>query len=105
MKLKLYKYSWEIICSNSILINNIFFSKSQIVQDGEDELHIPQRFHLSFQHIDSHGAYILDTSEYIYIYIGKAISDHFVENVFNVPTFSALPYDSVNIKINLNKEI
>jgi hypothetical protein len=87
------------------LINNIFFSKSQIVQDGEDELHIPQRFHLSFQHIDSHGAYILDTSEYIYIYIGKAISDHFVENVFNVPTFSALPYDSVNIKINLNKEI
>ncbi len=74
-----------------------FLFKSQIVQDGEDELHIPQRFHLSFQHIDSHGAYILDTSEYIYIYIGKAISDHFVENVFNVPTFSALPYDSVNI--------
>ena len=65
------------------------------MQDGEDELHIPQRTHLSFQHIDSHGAYILDTSEYIYIYIGKAISDHFVQSVFNVPTFSALPLDSV----------
>ncbi|CAF1303782.1 unnamed protein product [Adineta ricciae] len=71
--------------------------KSQIVQDGEDELHIPQRVHLSFRHIDSHGAYILDTSEYIYIYIGKAISDHFVQNVFNVPTFSALPFDSYSL--------
>lgn len=79
---------------------SLFFSQSQIIQDGEDELHIPQRFHLSFQHIDSHGAYILDTSEYIYIYIGKAISDHFVQNVFNVATFSALPYDSVRYKQN-----
>ncbi|CAF2797756.1 unnamed protein product [Rotaria sp. Silwood2] len=70
--------------------------KSQILQDGEDELHVPERVQLSFQYIDSHGAYILDTSEYIYIYIGKAISDHFVQNVFNVQTFSALPFDSVN---------
>ncbi|CAF4246970.1 unnamed protein product, partial [Rotaria magnacalcarata] len=36
--------------------------KSQIIQDGEDELHIPQRVHLSYQNIDSHGAYILDSS-------------------------------------------
>ncbi|UJR31552.1 hypothetical protein I4U23_019039 [Adineta vaga] len=71
--------------------------KSQIIQDGEDELHIPQRVHLSFRHIDSHGAYILDASEYIYIYIGKAISDHFVQNVFNVQTFSALPFDSYSL--------
>lgn len=71
--------------------------QSQVIQDGEDELHLPQRFHLSFQHIDSHGAYILDTSEYIYIYVGKAISDYFVQNVFNVRTFSDLPYDSVKV--------
>ncbi|CAF3776387.1 unnamed protein product [Rotaria sp. Silwood1] len=71
--------------------------KSQIIQDGEDELHIPQRVHLSYQNIDSHGAYILDTSEYIYVYIGKAISDHFVQNVFNLGTFSALPLDSYSL--------
>ncbi|CAF1187664.1 unnamed protein product [Rotaria sp. Silwood1] len=71
--------------------------KSQVVQDGEDELHVPERVQLSFQYIDSHGAYILDTSEYIYIYIGKAISDHFVQNVFNVQTFSALPFDSYSL--------
>lgn len=76
--------------------------QSQIIQDGEDELHIPQRVHLSFRHIDSHGAYILDTSEYIYIYIGKAISDHFVQNVFNVPTFSALPFDSVRLHLSFS---
>jgi hypothetical protein len=67
------------------------------MQDGEDELHIPHRVQLSFQNIDSHGAYILDTSESIYIYIGKAISDHFVQNVFHLQTFSALPMDSVII--------
>ncbi|CAF3246703.1 unnamed protein product [Rotaria socialis] len=71
--------------------------KSQIIQDGEDELHIPQRVHLSYQNIDSHGAYILDSSEHIYVYIGKAISDHFVQNVFNVETFSALPLDSYSL--------
>ncbi|CAF3954917.1 unnamed protein product [Rotaria sordida] len=71
--------------------------KSQIVQDGEDELHVPERVHLSFQYIDSNGAYLLDTSEYIYIYIGKSISDHFVQNVFNVQTFSALPFDSYSL--------
>ncbi|CAF4515678.1 unnamed protein product, partial [Rotaria magnacalcarata] len=50
--------------------------RSQIIQDGDEELHVPERIQLSYQHIDSHGAYILDTSEYIYIYIGKAVSDH-----------------------------
>ncbi|CAF1266761.1 unnamed protein product [Rotaria magnacalcarata] len=68
--------------------------RSQIIQDGDEELHVPERIQLSYQHIDSHGAYILDTSEYIYIYIGKAVSDQFVQSVFNVQTFSALPFDS-----------
>ncbi|CAF4625685.1 unnamed protein product, partial [Rotaria socialis] len=71
--------------------------RSQIIQDGDEELHVPERVQLSYQHIDSHGAYILDTSEYIYIYIGKAVSDQFMQSVFNVQTFSALPFDSVNI--------
>ena len=87
------------ISFDKLQISFLFF-KSQIIQDGEDELHIPQRVHLSFQNIDSHGAYILDTSEYIYVYIGKAISDHFIQNVFNVETFSALPFDSVNIVLH-----
>lgn len=79
-------------------MNVVFFPhilQSQIIQDGDDELYVPERVQLSYQFIDSHGAYLLDTSEYIYIFIGKAISDHFVQNVFNVPTFSALPFDSV----------
>ncbi|CAF0744717.1 unnamed protein product [Didymodactylos carnosus] len=71
--------------------------KNHVIQDGEDEVHIPQRVHLSFQHIDSHGAYIMDACEYIYIYIGKAISDHFVQNVFNVQTFSSLLSDSYSL--------
>ncbi|CAF1127607.1 unnamed protein product [Adineta steineri] len=70
---------------------------SQVVRDGDDELYIPARVQLSFQHIDSHGAYILDASEYIYVFIGKAISDHFVQNVFNLQTFSALPFDSYTL--------
>ena len=68
-----------------------------MVRDGdEDELNIPQRVQLSFEHIDAHGAYIMDASEYIYIYIGRAVSDQFVQNVFNVATFAALPMDSVS---------
>ena len=71
--------------------------QSQIIRDGEEELYVPERVQLSFRYVDSPGAYVLDTGEYIYIYIGKAICDYFVQNVFNVQTFSALPCDSVNI--------
>lgn len=74
-----------------------FVYQSQVVHDGDDdELNIPQRVQLSFQHIDAHGAYIMDASEHIYIYIGRAVSDQFVQNVFNVATFAALPMDSVS---------
>jgi hypothetical protein len=74
-----------------------FLRQSQVVHDGDDdELHIPPRVQLSFQHIDAHGAYIMDACEYIYIYIGRAISDQFVQNLFNVETFAALPMDSVS---------
>ena len=44
---------------------------------------------------------MMDANEYIYIYIGKAVSDHFVQNVFNLPTFAALPVDSVSIDLTL----
>ncbi|UJR15134.1 hypothetical protein I4U23_002099 [Adineta vaga] len=71
--------------------------KSRIIQDGEDQLYVPARVQLSFQHIDAHGVYILDTSECIYMYVGRAISDHFVQNVFNQPTFSVLPFDSYSL--------
>lgn len=69
--------------------------QSRIIREGDEEISIPERVHLSFQHIDSHGAYLLDTSEYIYVYIGKAISDHFLQHVFNVTTFSSLQFDAV----------
>lgn len=69
--------------------------QSRVIREGDEEISIPERVHLSFQHIDSHGAYLLDTSEYIYLYIGKAISDHFLQQVFNVTTFSSLQFDAV----------
>ncbi|CAF1672983.1 unnamed protein product, partial [Adineta ricciae] len=74
------KYLMKIFYPDLYPIHTIE-DQSRIVQDGEDELYIPARAHLSFQYIDAHGAYILDTNEYIYIYIGRAISDHFVQSV------------------------
>jgi len=50
----------------------------------------PPRLPLSAGHIDRHGAYVMDTGDHQYLWIGAAISDQFCNDIFDVPSFQAI---------------
>jgi len=65
--------------------------KNAIHQDDDSIIPQPVILQLSSEKVDRHGAYILDTYDILYLYVGRAISDHFCTTVLNVPNFSAIP--------------
>lgn len=67
--------------------------KNAIHQDDDAIIPQPVILQLSSEKVDRHGAYILDTYDVLYLYVGRAINDHFCTNVLNVPNFSAIPED------------
>lgn len=56
----------------------------------------PPRLHLSAEMVDSTGAYLLDTGEVLYIYVGRNVHPSFLENALGVSSFQALPEQMVN---------
>ncbi|GBN80607.1 Protein transport protein Sec24B, partial [Araneus ventricosus] len=67
--------------------------KNAIHQDDDVVIPQPAILQLSSEKLDRHGAYILDTLDVLYLYIGRAINDQFCISVLNVPNFSAIPED------------
>jgi protein transport protein SEC24 len=68
------------------------FDDNKLVSDGyESEVCIPPRLHLSSENIDRHGVYLLDAGESIYIWVGKSVSDLFLQDVFGCKSFNELP--------------
>lgn len=57
----------------------------------------PPRLQLSFEKIDRHGCYLLDTVERLYLYLGRAVSDRFCVNVLGASNFSAVPDDMTEL--------
>ena len=51
----------------------------------------PPRLPLSSAHIDRHGAYLMDTGNYLYLWIGAAISDQFCLQVLNCASYQSMP--------------
>lgn len=47
--------------------------------------------HLSAEMVDSTGAYLLDTGEVIFLYVGRNISPAFLENVLGARSYQSLP--------------
>ena len=57
----------------------------------------PPRLHLSAEMIDATGAYLLDTGEVMYLYVGRSVSSEFLGNALGSPTFQALPEQMVSV--------
>lgn len=55
----------------------------------------PPRLRLSAEKLESQGAFLLDSGDRILIYVGKNIHPSFCNNVFGVPSFSAIPEEMV----------
>ena len=65
----------------------------------------PPRLHLSAEMVDSTGAYLLDTGEVIYLYVGRNVPAHFLENVLGVSAFQSLPEQMVtNVYLTLQSD-
>ncbi|KAG8200765.1 hypothetical protein JTE90_006348 [Oedothorax gibbosus] len=71
--------------------------KNAIHQDDDAIIPQPVILQLSSEKIDRHGAYILDTFDVLYLYVGRAVSDHFCTTVLDVPNFSAIPEDMTSL--------
>lgn len=64
-----------------------------------EEVIIPQppRLSLGSGSIDRHGAFILDVGDYLYMWIGAAISPTFCNQVFHKPDFQSIQDGLVRI--------
>jgi len=52
---------------------------------------------LSSAHIDRHGAYLMDTGSYMYLWIGAAISDQFCLQVLDCASYQSMPETMVRL--------
>ncbi|OZC10293.1 Sec23/Sec24 helical domain protein [Onchocerca flexuosa] len=50
----------------------------------------PPRLHLSFEHINRNGVYLLDTGSYVYIYISSNVESSIIKRLFDVNTFETI---------------
>ena len=59
----------------------------------KDDVSVPQPplLQLSSANIDRHGVYLLDTGSRMMLWVGAAISDHFCQEIFDVPNFASVP--------------
>ena len=62
----------------------------------------PASLQLSFGNIERHGAYLLDTYDTLVLYVCKAISPEFLQNVFAVDHFAQIPDDGDNFPLDLS---
>lgn len=58
----------------------------------------PPLLHLSSSNIDRTGVYLMDTLDTIYLYIGSAAPQNFIQEVFDVPDFMSIPDGMVRKK-------
>nr|CDP95043.1 BMA-SEC-24.2, isoform a [Brugia malayi] len=50
----------------------------------------PPRLHLSFEHINRNGVYLLDTGSYVYVYISSNVEASIIKRLFGVNTFERI---------------
>ncbi|EFX84798.1 hypothetical protein DAPPUDRAFT_209148 [Daphnia pulex] len=64
----------------------------QVKQEfGDMVIPQPPRLHLSAEMVDSAGAYLLDTGDVIYLYVGRNVHQVFLEQVLGASSFQSLP--------------
>uniref|UniRef100_A0A1I8E8P3 Sec23/Sec24 trunk domain-containing protein n=1 Tax=Wuchereria bancrofti TaxID=6293 RepID=A0A1I8E8P3_WUCBA len=55
----------------------------------------PPRLHLSFEHINRNGVYLLDTGSYVYVYISSNVEASIIKRLFGVNTFEKVDDEAI----------
>jgi len=84
------KYLMMTIYPHLYAVHNID-DKKTVVDSTDVEICIPPRLQLCSENIDRHGVYIMDCGEAIYMWIGRSVSDQFLQQVFDCKSFQELP--------------
>jgi protein transport protein SEC24 len=75
--------------------------KQGAISQGDMVIPQPPRLHLSAEMVDSAGAYLLDTGDVIYFYVGRNVHQVFLEQVLGASSFQSLPEQMVRQKLFL----
>lgn len=62
----------------------------------------PPRLHLSAEMVDTHGAYMMDTGEVIYLFVGKNIDPAVLQALLGPSAYSSLPEQMVCLTTEVN---
>lgn len=65
----------------------------------------PPRLHLSFEHVNRDGVYLLDTGSYVYIYISSNVESSIIKRLFDVNTFEKIDDEASLFSIMFNQHI
>ncbi|KAK3091418.1 hypothetical protein FSP39_019750 [Pinctada imbricata] len=76
-------------------VNNIESFNTE--DKGDVKVPKPPVMHLSSANVDSHGAYIMDTYDNIYMFVGKAVSEKFCKDVLDQPNFMSIPENMLDL--------
>ncbi|CAD8055747.1 unnamed protein product [Paramecium sonneborni] len=105
-----------VLTQSMHFLNNFFYPKlfsihdinSQLVSDkyqvgsitDEEKIVLPHNIATTIDKIKSDGIYILDTSQFIYIYVGQNVDQSLLQNLFGVNSFAELNSIEQFTKIN-----
>lgn len=67
-----------------------FLSINFFLQNEAD----PPRLHLSFEHVNRNGVYLLDTGSYVYIYISSNVESTIIKCLFGVDMFEKIDVEA-----------
>ena len=81
---------------NYFTVINVFFFRQTNVEFEEKLVAQPPRLSLSSEHLDSRGAFLLDTPDAIYLLVGRNVAPEFLINIFNVTNVTQINMDMVN---------
>uniref|UniRef100_A0A5S6R125 Protein transport protein Sec24B n=1 Tax=Trichuris muris TaxID=70415 RepID=A0A5S6R125_TRIMR len=60
------------------------------VHSFSSEEDTPPLLSLSFEKVDRHGIYLMDTGRYLFLYVGQAVSDTLCQSIFGVTSYKEI---------------
>lgn len=92
MKAKPLPFLIQAIYPDLYPIHNLE-EQSTIVNEDEEVIHLPPVLQLTARSVDSHGAYLMDVGDVMYILVCAGVNAEFLNFVLGVPDFNSIPDD------------
>ncbi|XP_022902983.2 protein transport protein Sec24A [Onthophagus taurus] len=92
MKTKPLPYLIQQIYPDLYPVHNLE-EHSTVLNDEEEQIHLPPHLQLTARNLDSNGAYLMDMGEHILLFICASVSQGFLKDVLDCNDFNSIPED------------